>query len=193
MHVSKSFPAGANWTWPNQGVWCEANTQCKSCSNNELISTDQQDHYFCCAVGFCAKWCTEDWEAATSKGVAVPFIMGMCAVGARLPSTRAAHSARAWSQQRCGLWAARTRTLFHPPRMGFKRIKCSIYAWSYGGILRTYALASGQRYQISLVILAWQCVFWLAEHAKKCDKIWYLRPLPNMHIQMLTLVLLIHT
>ena len=33
--------------------------------------------------------------------------------------------------------------------------------------------------QHTCVILAWQCVVWLAQHAKTFYKIWYLRPLPR--------------
>ena len=65
-----------------------------------------------------------------------------------------------------------------------------------------YKLGRGQRYMIRVTlfgtlsesentretcaILAWQCVFWLTQRAKTCDKIWYLGPLPTTspkHIQ----------
>ena len=46
---------------------------------------------------------------------------------------------------------------------------------------------SGLRYMIVSHFFACQCVFWLAQRAKKCDKIWYLGPLPNVQVSYLIL------
>ena len=40
-------------------------------------------------------------------------------------------------------------------------------------------IAHVSRARVSRAFLACQCVFWQAQHAKKCDKIWYLWPLPK--------------
>ena len=52
------------------------------------------------------------------------------------------------------------------------------------------SFSSGPRYMICItlflrLILACPCVFWLVQRAKTCDKIWYLRPLPSLHQNIL--------
>ena len=46
-------------------------------------------------------------------------------------------------------------------------------SWGWGCSRRNKSIC------VSRAILACPCVFWLAQRAKTCDKIWYLGPLPN--------------
>ena len=64
------------------------------------------------------------------------------------------------------------------------------HTWGPNRASAVRSLGSGPRYMICVTLFctlsecaipAWPCVFWLAQRAKTCDKIWFLGPLPKGH------------